>query len=478
MDGKSKQIWESHLEVHLDEQVGEKSAIDQMVSDAVGIPMARELMEKARSGHLCVRKKAEGAYPLKGDEMWFDGCVGQWGDLLYLQRCWVMESRAVRAFKSLMVDVKPLDMRGGAGLTKEQLRAVKKGLKNSVFCFSGGPGTGKTHAVAELVRLYGRKDVLLTAPTGKAAMQLKAKVGVGKGGTMHRLLGIKSVRDIIWTNARLSAGLIVVDECSMIDIGMWGAFLSAIQKGTRLILVGDPNQLPPIGVGSFYKEICQWISRDRFACLQKCMRSDRAEIVEMAERVKRGIPIKGRPLKEIDINQFADHFRQENFRILSCMRRGPYGVEAINRHMIEVFEKKWQKGEWHIPVIATKTCDEYGVSNGELGKLIKKKGSSGAGDILCFESGEILAACMPEFEIAYALSVHKSQGSEYDHVALIVPPGSEVFGRQVLYTGITRARAFLDLYGENTTLRMCIEKTEETLSGIGKKLRCLWCVDP
>jgi len=453
----------------------EKGLVDKMVADTVGVPMALELMEGARNGHLCVRGKAEGAWPLQGDEVWFDACVGQWNDLVYLQRCWIMESRAVRALKGLILDVKPLDIGSVRGLTKGQLKAVEKGLRSSVFCLSGGPGTGKTHAVAKLVHLYGRGDVLLTAPTGRAAMQLKAKVNVGRAGTMHRLLGIHTPSDVLWKQSALDAGLIVVDECSMIDVSMWGAFLSAVKRGTRLILVGDPNQLPPIGVGSFYKELCQWIGRDHFVCLEGCMRSDRSEILDMAERVKRGVLIKGRALEEIEIDRWAAHFRKGNFRILSCMRQGPYGVEFINRRMLEAFQKENRKEQWRIPVIATKTYDEYGVSNGELGELITQKspGRKGAEDILSFQSGEIPAACMPEFEIAYAISVHKSQGSEYEHVALVVPPGSEVFGREVLYTGITRARFSLDLYGQANTLRMCLEQSGEKVSGIRKKLQCL-----
>lgn len=445
--------------------------IDQMVAEVVGIPIVRSLMEAAREGHSCIKARAEGACSLKGDEEWFDGCIGQWDDLLYLQRCWVLESRAVRALKRLIVDVKQIYIGGkGGDLTQSQFEAVKKGMASSLFCLSGGPGTGKTHVIAKLVSQYKGKDVMIAAPTGKAAMQIKERVNIEQVSTLHRLLDVKSFSDAVWKRDLIDAGLILIDECSMVDLSLWASLLSRVKVGTRLVLVGDPDQLPPIGVGTFYKEICQWIDPKNRAHLEKCMRSSQLDILALADQVKRGEPIRAKPLEEIEISVWAARFQQGDFRILSCKRRGSYGTEAINRAMQDFFEKR---GERTIPIMATESKDEYGISNGELGRLIKGKSSQNSQDVVCFKGLELPIALSPAFEVAYAISVHKSQGSEYNHVALVVPPGSEIFGREVLYTGITRARLSLEIYGQPKTVEMCSLKSCERLSGTLRKLECL-----
>lgn len=451
--------------------------IDQLVADAVGVPMARDMMEAVRCGHLCVRGSAEGARILQGDEEWFEEPVGQWNDLVYFQRCWVMESRVVRELKRLMVDVKPIDMDSGE-LNVGQREAVRKGLGCSVFCLSGGPGTGKTHTVAELVRQYEGDDVIVAAPTGKAVAQLKGRLGDVRSGTLHGLLGIRSVSDILWGTGKLDAGMVVVDECSMIDVGMWGALLSAVKAGTRLVLVGDHDQLPPVEAGTIYGEICKWmrdVHPECYAHLDECMRSDQVEILELAEKVKGGEAIAGKELKGLDVKQWKECFQEEGFRILSCLREGPYGVEAINRELVELFRREYEGGEWRIPVIATRTSYEQGICNGEMGVLVKQSASIGleAEDVVWFGQKVVPAVLLPGIELAYAISVHKSQGSEYDKVVLIVPPGSEIFGREILYTGITRARLSLEIYGEAETLELCVSESAQKLSGIRRKLECL-----
>lgn len=445
--------------------------IDQLVAEAAEVPVVRELMEAARHGHLCMKGEAKGMRVLEGGEEWFEEPVGQWGDLLYLQRCWVMESRIVAELRRLMVDVKPLDMVDVRDLNGKQQEAVKKGLRCSVFCLSGGPGTGKTHTVAELVRQHGG-EVIVTAPTGKAVAQLKERISGVQAGTLHALLGIRSLADVMWGEGQLDADMVVVDECSMIDVGMWGALLRGIKEGTRLILVGDYHQLPPVEVGTIYGEICLWMRQEQCTHLDECMRSDRVEILEMAEKVKSGGVIDGRLLKEVDMGRWVRLFQRGDFRILSSMREGSYGVDAINREMMRLFRQEYEGGEWKIPVMATETNYEQGVFNGEMGVLIKQSISDQleAEDVLCFGEKKIPAVLLPGFELAYAISVHKSQGSEYDHVALVMPPGSEVFGREVLYTGITRARMSLEVYGEVETLKLCAARSAQKLSGIRKKL--------
>lgn len=472
--------------------------IDRLVSDELGgNPLIKELMGAVRQGNLCIQGQIEGeeVEKLHGDEEWFDKPIGQFEDLIYFQRCWVLESRVAKELRRLMVDVKPLDMeKGGSSLNQGQTDAVKKGLSNSVVCLSGGPGTGKTHAVAELVHQFQNSggDVVVAAPTGKAALELKKRLGDVMCGTLHSLLGIRNTLDTFYLEKELSAGMIVVDECSMIDVGMWGALLRAVKTGTRLVLVGDHDQLPPVEAGTIYGEICSWMREkhpERFVHLSECMRSDRAEILEMAERVKKGESIEGKPLGRVpDVKEWKESFQgprtgavdpkklfeeMKNFRILSCLREGPFGVKALNHEMVTLFSEEFREGDvWPIPVMATRTSYSLDVYNGEMGILVKHSKSLELekDDLVYFEGRTIPAVLLPGLEWAYAISVHKSQGSEYDRIALIVSQGAEIFGREILYTGITRARLSLEVYGNKEILDLCAQKREQKLSGLRRKL--------
>src|SRR5690606_35057060 len=143
----------------------------------------------------------------------------------------------------------------------------------------------------------------------------------------------------------------------------------------------------------------------------------------------------------------------------SCLRKGPFGVEAINELM-------W--GEEEIPIIVTRTDKRMGLSNGEMGILVKKNEgrSLGKDDVARFGQREFPAVLLPEFELAYCLSVHKSQGSEFERVVLRVPKGAEVFGREILYTGITRAKESVEVLGDEGVIEECLKESAMKKSGI------------
>lgn len=143
------------------------------------------------------------------------------------------------------------------GLNGGQRSAVEKGLSESVVCITGGPGTGKSYTVAKIVEAFGG-SVCVCAPTGKAVSLLKEKMDV-EVGTLHRLLGVKEGKDILFGEGVLDYEMVIVDECSMIDVGMWARLLRAIKSGTRLILVGDHDQLPPVEAGTVFGELCSYM---------------------------------------------------------------------------------------------------------------------------------------------------------------------------------------------------------------------------
>ncbi|WP_194848167.1 ATP-dependent DNA helicase [Candidatus Neptunochlamydia vexilliferae] len=442
----------------------EQIEIDEIIGKRIG-PIGAELMAAARAGHLCICKEEviEGCTALKGDEERFEGMVGRWDDLYYLQRNWVLEGAVVREFKRLLQgDVNPLYIEGCAGMNEKQAVAVEMGLSESVLCLTGGPGTGKTYTIAEIVKRYG-KDVCVAAPTGKAVSVLREKLDV-EVGTLHRLLGIRSGKDLLFGEKVLDYGMVIVDECSMIDVGMLAALLRAIKTGTRLILVGDHDQLPPVEAGTVFGELCRFM-RERgqgYVHLDQCMRSDRKEILEKAEAVRKGEMIPYGKL-ERKISEWKKEFKKGGFRLLSCLRRGPFGVDAINELM-------WEKGE--IPIIITRTDKRMELSNGEMGTLMKRSEGRALGkeDEALFGERRFPAVLLPEFEYAYCLSVHKSQGSEFERVVLLVPQGAEAFGREILYTGITRAKEEIEILADEGMIEACVSETSEKMSGIRRRL--------
>jgi len=415
--------------------------IDRLIEKRAGA-IGGELMMAAREGHLCVQKEevVEGCVELKGDEERFEGLVGRWGDLYYLQRNWVLEGEVVRNFLRLMGDVKPIDLGERGKLNGGQVKAVEAGLSEGVLCLTGGPGTGKSYVVGQIVKRF-EGNACVCAPTGKAASLLREKLDC-EVGTLHGVLGIRNGKDILFGGKELNYEMVIIDECSMIDVGLWAALLRNIKKGTRLILVGDHDQLPPVEAGTVFGELCRYMKErgKGYVHLDECMRSDRDDVLGMAEAVKQGRMIQYGKL-ERKVEEWKKEFKKGGFRLLSCLRKGPFGVEAINELM-------W--GGKEIPIMITRTDKRMELSNGEMGILIKKNEGRALGkdDVAVFGEREFPAVLLPEFEFAYCLSVHKSQGSEFERVVLLVPKGAEVFGREILYTGITRAKEKIEVLGD------------------------------
>lgn len=381
-------------------------------AEVLECPKLKEVMDDAMLGHLYTVGDFEVTGPLIKEE-----------GRIYLKRNYLFEETAVTHLARIWsADVKPLYI-----------------LNDAVTILTGGPGTGKSHMIRELLKDM-PKDmrILLAAPTGKAANRIG-------GETLHSLLGVKRPKDLLEKTPFIQADLVIVDECSMIDAGMWAHFFSAIPTGCRLLLVGDPDQLPPVEAGTVFTELVEFAKKCRpnsHIHLSKCYRTDSLDILEMAAKARCGemIPF-DTEIGELD----------PTVQYLSCVKEGPWGVKTINRLM--------PPGGDRVPVMITRNDREVGLFNGDTGYI--------EGGLF---NGELGLEWLPPYEPAYCLSVHKSQGSEYKDVVLLVPPGSEVFGREIIYTAITRARASVRVVGDQKTLEACLAGTSRRRSFIGKKL--------
>ncbi len=398
----------------------------------------QQLMASARLGHLC----------LDIGKVDFSICKGicQEGNLLYLERNWIYETRVITELKRLCAPLASAAYES-AELTDEQNKAVNTALSHAVSIVAGGPGTGKTFVVKHLIEALGKEaKVVLAGPTGKAVMRLKELNPLAAAGTLHALLEIRPDQDFFREEAYLFADAIIVDECSMIDAKLLGFFLRSVPKGCRIVLLGDPNQLPPVEAGSLFADLIGLVPT---AHLTRCMRSDRAEVLNLATAILEGKEIIPHA-PSCDVEKQAD----QGSVILSCVRKGPWGVDTINKKLAEKAGSK-------IPILITKSDALLGLYNGDTAVLDRAQGFA------LFSSGKTLPeALLPPYEPAFCLSVHKSQGSEFDHVVVLVPPGSEVFGKEVLYTAVTRAKFSVKLIGDPEIIRKTLQNSSKRTSGL------------
>lgn len=441
------------------------------------------------------------------------------GSSLYLQKNWVFESKIVSDLIRLQKAPPSCIVQKGeisSLLNTAQTQAVESAITHSVSLLTGGPGTGKTFTAAQIVQAIWtgtppeqreEMQIVLAAPTGKAVAQLQAGMRKLcndaihiKAATLHSLLGIKNNRSGASNEIPLYADLIIVDECSMVDFYVFAKLLEKVASGTRLVLIGDRHQLPPVEAGSIFADL---IESGAFACseLVQSLRSDRQEILSFSQLLKEGKAeeaiqvVSGTDLKRVDLSgttlaslwQQCRHFYPstesdpeaalthiKRFCLLSCTRKGPLGADEINRFFFQqAMKEQWQTS----PIMIMRNHDELELYNGDQGVLIRAGYSPHltTDDYAYFpdRSGgfrKIPALALPAFEYCYCLSVHKSQGSEYDEISILAPEGSESFGREVLYTAVTRARCTATLAASDSLLRAALSHSSRKTSGIKSRL--------
>ena len=404
-----------------------------------------------------------------------------------------------------------------AGLDPQQCGAVEALLRHRLVLLSGGPGTGKTSTVVQMLaavwRLQPGLRLQLAAPTGKAAGRLGAAVAAGAGvlepglaerlqqlpcGTLHRLLEARADGAGFRRGpARpLDLDLLVVDEVSMVDLPLMQALLAALPDSARLLLVGDPGQLPPVGPGAVLLELCRpgaitalgpaavqlrttYRNDGAIAALAASLRSgprqgdqplaglrSQLQLLQPGDNVTWLEAPAGRPpadalarlrrhqqrLAELaadlgaldpqagSLTAAADALLSELERLmlLSPNRQGPWGVEGVHRALLRQALAAPPQG-WPLgtPVLNRRNLPEQGLANGDIGVLVE---GPGGGRLVLFPGGRLLhPARLAGAEPALALTVHKSQGSQYGEVLLLLPPGRLLDSRMV-YTALTRAR--------------------------------------
>lgn len=405
-------------------------------------------------------------------------------------------------------------------LEEQQRQAVITAVKQGLMILTGGPGTGKTTTINAIIRYFSAmgEDIMLAAPTGRAAKRMTETTGY-EASTIHRLLEINGVAGELGESVHfernaqnpLETDVIIIDEMSMVDIHLMHALLAAIPVGTRLILVGDVNQLPSVGPGSVLEDM---IRSGCFAVVQleKIFRqASESAIVVNAHKINRGekVDLKEKSkdflfLNYTDTNQIISIIRwlvQEklppyvdakmfDIQVLTPMRKGPLGVENLNvilqrylnppdgrkkervygnnvfrqgdkvMQIKNDYQLEWEiRGKYGIPVEKG-----TGIFNGDMG-IIREINEFAENMTIEFDEARFVEYSfkqLEELELAYAITIHKSQGSEYPAVVIPLLGGPRMLmSRNLLYTAVTRARQCVTMVGSEQTFDTMVDNRME-----------------
>lgn len=500
-------------------------------------------------------------------------------DRLYLHRLWHNEGQVARFFLSPSTaqpfaaeEVRQvLDQLFGTEPDNWQKIAAAVALTQKTAVISGGPGTGKTTTVAKLlaalIRLSeGALRIQLAAPTGKAAARLTESLGKAlqklpvseaerqrfpaDATTLHRLLGAQPETQRLRYHAGnpLHLDMLVVDEASMVDLGMMANLIAALPAQARVVFLGDRDQLASVEAGAVLGDICRCAEagyspmraaqlsaltgsevagiddnsapavRDAICLLRKSYRFDaNSGIGQLAAAVNAGdakaveaafqtgfSDISRQPLQDADayqamlteiaagyqpflklISQRADPAEIiaafGRYQLLCALREGPFGVQGLNQRIeqklmqLQLIRRPTGGSRWYQgrPVMVTRNDSALGLFNGDIGiTLFDEEGLLKV--FFPLPDGSIKAvqpSRLPTHDTAWAMTVHKSQGSEFDHTALVMPAQFlPVLTRELIYTAITRARKQLTLYSDDSVFRRAVQLRTQRRSGLLERL--------
>ena len=440
------------------------------------------------------------------------------------QRLLSMLRAPVEQLRQVDKTIDAIEKEQGVSYAPLQRQAVRMAAEGGVLLLTGGPGTGKTTSLRGIVALYRRMglDVALLAPTGRAAKRL-GEVTDCDAQTIHRALGM-SYNDLTGQAAfkkngsdPLEAHAVIVDEMSMVDLELMQALLEALRPGCRLVLVGDPDQLPSVGAGNVLGDLLRSTVVPTVSLTQVFRQAEQSAIIRNAHAVNMGQP------PQLDSNQ-GDFFflcrrspdrlvqtvvelcrdrlprnmniPAEQIQVLSPTRKGACGTVSLNRALQAALnppspqkrQKQWGDVTFRVGDRVMQTKNNYdvlwekddgtagsGIFNGDVG-VIQDIDSSGELIVLRFDdrTATYTADLLSQLDMAYAITVHKSQGSEYPAVILVSAPAApSLMVRGVLYTAITRARRMLIMVGDDAVPARMAEndRQQRRYSGLRRRLK-------
>lgn len=459
---------------------------------------------------------------------------------IYAASFYYMEANTATMLKQLNVSydvpdleieerVRRIEKQTGMELDEHQMTAVKEAVRNGLLIITGGPGTGKTTTINTIIKYFEMEglDIFLAAPTGRAAKRMSETTGF-EARTIHRMLELNGGVDGAAGFERneqnpLETDVVIIDEMSMVDISLMHALLKAVAVGTRLILVGDVNQLPSVGPGSVLRDIIRSHECNVVMLTKIFRQASTSDIIVNAHKINQGeeVTLDNKSmdfffLKRYDadviISVVLQLIKQKlpkfvdatpyDIQVLTPMRKGLLGVERLNgilqRYLNPPSPQKREKEhgdilfregdkimqtrnnyqlEWEIRTKYGLSVDKgTGVFNGDMG-IVREINDFAETMTVEFDEGRMVEypyKLLDELELAYAITIHKSQGSEYPAVVIPLLSGpSMLMNRNLLYTAVTRARKCVTLVGNEVTFKQMVQNTsqQKRYSGLCDRLK-------
>ena len=438
-------------------------------------------------------------------------------------------SKNIKIIKNIDTELKKTEILDDIDLSDKQKEAIKAVNDNNVTIITGGPGTGKTTIIKSIINIYEKKGnkIVLAAPTGRAAKKMTETTGK-EASTLHRLLEIGKFSDDIYTKedgdyqiSPIDADLIIVDEMSMVDMFLMNYLLKAIYQSTKLILVGDSDQLPSVGPGNVLEDLIKSGKIETIHLDKVFRQAARSNIIVNAHRVNDGQGfIKKSEMPEDAKNDFFiinekdqnkmmyqlislcngrlknyghyDFF--QNIQILTPTKKGMFGTKELNMMIQKVLnpgdktklEKSINGVTYRIGDRIMQVKNNYdiywendeengtGVFNGEIGTIVDIDEKEKNIEIKFDDNKKALYQYseMDQIEHSYAITIHKAQGSEYDVVIMCIPKTAPILlTRNLLYTGITRAKELLIIIGDKKIVDFMIQNVDSKKRNTGLKFK-------
>jgi len=461
-------------------------------------------------------------------------------DRLYLRRYWLYENHLATQIQQLtkrhhIVEESDATLaryfQATVDQTDWQKEAARLALTQDFSIITGGPGTGKTTTVVKILALLLELtndpiQIALAAPTGKAAMRLQVAIGTGKSTlpcsdatkeripetvtTVHRLLGSLPLSPYFRHDARnpLPYDVVIIDEASMVDLALMSKLLSALKSGTRLLLLGDKDQLASVESGAVLADLTTALP-DRTIKLQKSHRFNK-NIKNLAEAVNHqrfnrawtvlssaaveNVSILTTDLTKFIVEKQVEYLRLLNsgaqfievyrafstFQILCVNRQGKNSVRQINYNVENQLAEQTlipRSGQWYPgrPIMVTQNDPGMHLYNGDIGICMYDSGKPGK-LMVFFErpDGSVkkyIPTRLPHCETVFAMTIHKSQGSEFDEVLIVMPEiMNPVLTKELLYTGITRAKNRVDIVTSQEVFFGTLKQKIRRFGGLVEKL--------
>lgn len=423
----------------------------------------KEMLYDPSSNNLAPVIQVGDSYMLKKN---FDGFFQWLNDLKFLLPDQLIENEKIE--------------RSITGLNAEQNKALIAFFSHHWLILTGGPGRGKTFTAKQIVKSFlsmqNQAKVVLAAPTGKATENLYNALSDClesdqiQAMTLHSLLGLSPNNSLLKKNRVLDCDLLIIDECSMMDFHLFSCLLKVLEKKTKVLFIGDLGQLPPIAGFSplhLLIDLKKYFKTIGFAELKEPMRTDKLGLLKLTsglmnedeKMIQESFDCKAvtiHPLTalydrlEKDLEDFLCPYSQLDFKklyqnkVIASHNVGSFGADAINQFFIQLLAKRNNRQQYLVPILFKENQDKIGVFNGKLGFLSYFHPNP---TVYISSDRKLPLSLSPAFDLAFAISIHKSQGSEFEKVILSIQEITEP-SKELLYTAVSRAKKEIAIFGD------------------------------